>query len=208
MYSFIHFANNLSAWVGKAFAWLIILMTFGISYEVFVRYVLNAPTPWALDVAFIMYGSLLMMGGAYTLSKNAHVRGDFLYRNWAPRTQASVDLVLYFVFFFPASFTLMLSGLKYASRSWRFTEVSVNSPAGIPVYQFKAVLVATGILLVIQGIAQVLRCIDCIRNGEWLETETDDVEETEIALAREAEERLIHQYESDETVTPEGKRKS
>ena len=108
MYSFIHFANNLSAWVGKAFAWLIILMTFGISYEVFVRYVLNAPTPWALDVAFIMYGSLLMMGGAYTLSKNAHVRGDFLYRNWAPRTQASVDLVLYFVFFFPASFTLML----------------------------------------------------------------------------------------------------
>ena len=102
----------------------------------------------------------------------------------------------------------MLSGLKYASRSWRFTEVSVNSPAGIPVYQFKAVLVATGILLVIQGIAQVLRCIDCIRNGEWLETETDDVEETEIALAREAEERLIHQYESEETVTPEGKGKS
>ena len=109
MYAFIHFADNLSAWFGKAFGWLIMLMTFGVSYEVFVRYVLNAPTPWALDVSFIMYGTLFMMGGAYTLGKNGHVRGDFLYRNWKPSTQARVDLILYFVFFFPGVLALSLS---------------------------------------------------------------------------------------------------
>ncbi len=104
MYAFIHFADNLSAWFGKAFGWLIMLMTFGVSYEVFVRDVLNEPTPWALDVSFIMYGTLFMMGGAYTLGKNGHVRGDFLYRNWKPSTQARVDLILYFHLFLPWSF--------------------------------------------------------------------------------------------------------
>jgi TRAP-type mannitol/chloroaromatic compound transport system permease small subunit len=185
MYAFIRFADNLSAWVGKAFAWLIILMTFGVSYEVFVRYVLGAPTPWALDVSFIMYGSLFMMGGAYTLAKNGHVRGDFIYRNWQPRTQARIDLILYFIFFFPGVLTLVLSGWKYSARAFKYGEVSVNSPAGIPIYQFKAVMVATGILLTIQGVAQVLRCLHCIRHGSWYEMQDgDDVEETEVLLMK------------------------
>ncbi len=134
MIAFIRFADALSAAFGKAFAWLIILMTFGTSYEVFVRYVLGSPTPWALDVSFIMYGTLFMMGGAYTLSRSGHVRGDFLYRMWKPRTQAMVDLVLYVFFFFPGVTALILAGWNYAARSWRYGEVSFNSPAGIPIY--------------------------------------------------------------------------
>ncbi len=186
MLSFIRFADNLSAWVGKSFAWLIIVMAFGVGYEVFVRYVLNSPTSWALDVSFIMYGTLFMMGGAYTLSKNGHVRGDFIYRTWKPTTQAKVDLTLYILFFFPGVLALILSGWKYASRSWGYGEVSVNSPAGIPIYQFKMVMVAAGILLLIQGVAQVMRCIYCIKNGDWLNAE-DDIEETEVILMRAAE---------------------
>jgi TRAP-type mannitol/chloroaromatic compound transport system permease small subunit len=164
MYKFINFADNLSAWFGKAFAWLIMFMTF---------------------VSFIMYGTLFMVGGAYTLGKNGHVRGDFLYRNWKPSTQARVDFILYFLFFFPGVLALAVTGFKYAARSVRYGEVSINSPAGIPIFQFKAIIVLAGVLLVIQGIAQVLRCVHCMRHGSWYETkETDEVEETEVILKR------------------------
>lgn len=181
MASFIRFADSLSAAFGKAFGWLIILMTLGMSYEVFVRYALNSPTTWSLDVSFIMYGTLFMMGGAYTLSRGGHVRGDFLYRLWAPRTQATVDLVLYLLFFFPGVLALVFAGWSYASRSWGYGEVSVNSPVGVPIYQFKTVIVAAGILLTIQGIAQVCRCLLCIREGVW-RLPAEDVEETEQLL--------------------------
>ncbi|MFN3663811.1 TRAP transporter small permease subunit [Yoonia sp.] len=185
MISYIKFADALSGWFGKMFAWLIILMTAGTCYEVFMRYVMNRPTPWALDVSFIMYGTLFMMGGAYTLSVGGHVRGDFLYRLWKPRTQAWLDLVLYIIFFFPGVTALIFAGYKYAAASWRYGEVSVNSPAGIPIYQFKAVIVAAGILLFIQGIAQVMRCIIAIRNNEWVDAD-DDVMETEELLIKQA----------------------
>ena len=179
--AFIRFADRLSAWFGHAFAWLILLMTFGTSYEVFVRYVLNAPTPWAFDVSFIMYGTLFMMGGAYTLSQGGHVRGDFVYRLWKPRTQAMVDLVLYLIFFFPGVLALIFIGWKYSGRSWSYGEVSINSPAGIPIFQFKSAMVAAGLLLFVQGIAQILRCVLCIRTGAWLRP-IEDVQETEDAL--------------------------
>lgn len=181
MIAFIRFADRLSAWFGHAFAWLILLMTFGTSYEVFVRYVLNAPTPWAFDVSFIMYGTLFMMGGAYTLSQGGHVRGDFVYRLWKPRTQAMVDLVLYLIFFFPGVLALIFIGWKYSGRSWSYGEVSINSPAGIPIFQFKSAMVAAGLLLFVQGIAQILRCVLCIRTGAWLRP-IEDVQETEDAL--------------------------
>jgi TRAP-type mannitol/chloroaromatic compound transport system permease small subunit len=188
MLAYIRFADRLSAAFGKAFAWLIILMTLGTSYEVAARYLFNSPTPWSLDVSFIMYGTLFMMGGAYTLSQGGHVRGDFVYRLWRPRTQAAVDLVLYIFFFFPGILALVFTGWKYAARSWSYTEVSINSPAGIPIYQFKSVMVAAGILLTIQGLAQVFRCIMCIRTGRWFVAEAD-VEETETALAKQAAQR-------------------
>lgn len=202
MIQYIRFADSVSAWFGKAFAWLIMLMAFGVGYEVFMRYVLNSPTSWALDVSYIMYGSLFMMGGAYTLSRDGHVRGDFLYRLWRPQTQAKVELVLYFIFFFPGVTALVIAGWKYAARSWRYLEVSVNSPAGIPIFQFKTVLVAAGILLFLQGIAQVFRCIHCIRTGEWLQA-LEDIEETEVALARGAtSDALRHGSEAVDIVTP------
>jgi TRAP-type mannitol/chloroaromatic compound transport system permease small subunit len=187
MTRYIRFADAVSAWFGKAFAWLIVLMTIGTSYEVFVRYVMGRPTPWALDVSFIMYGTMFMMAGAYTLSRGQHVRGDFLYRTWQPRTQAKVDLALYFLFFFPGILALVFTGWKYASRSWGYGEVSVNSPAGIPIFQFKTVLVAAGVLLFLQGIAQVFRCIIAIRTNRWLPPE-EDVMETEDILLKKAHE--------------------
>ncbi|MCL3883923.1 TRAP transporter small permease subunit [Marivita sp. GX14005] len=187
MLSYIRFADALSAWFGKAFAWLIIFMAVGTGYEVVVRYLFNSPTVWALDVSFIMYGTLFMMGGAYTLSRGGHVRGDFLYRLWSTRWQARVDLVLYFLFFFPGVLALILAGWKYADRSWAYGEVSVNSPAGIPIYQFKTAMVAAGILLFIQGIAEVMRCIHCIRTGVWLKAD-EDVFETEDLLMQKAAE--------------------
>lgn len=182
MIRYIAFADSLSAWFGKAFAWLIILMTFGVSYEVVVRYIFNAPTPWAFDLSFIMYGSLFMMAGAYTLSRNGHVRGDFIYRLWKPRTQAIVELVLYVLFFFPGIIALVVTGWKYAARSWSYGEVSINSPAGIPIYQFKTVIAAAGLLLLIQGIAQVFRCILCMREGYWRQSDEDVVELDEQLL--------------------------
>jgi TRAP-type mannitol/chloroaromatic compound transport system permease small subunit len=202
MISCIMFADRLSAWFGKAFAWTILVMTFGVAYEVFVRYVLNAPTTWSLDVSFIMYGSLFMMGGAYTLSRGGHVRGDFVYRLWSPRTQARVELVLYFLFFFPGVLALVFAGWKYAARSWRYLEVSVNSPAGVPVFQLKSVIVAAGLLLLIQGIAQVLRCILCIRTGEWLRA-AEDVEETEVMLMDKASHDILdHGSEAVDVIRP------
>ncbi len=184
MISFIRFADRLSAWFGKTFGWLIMLMTIGVSYEVFVRYVLHSPTSWSLDVSFIMYGTLFMMGGAYTLSRGGHVRGDFLYRLWPVRVQGAVDFVLYLLFFFPGVTALILSGWKYAARSWQYGEVSVNSPAGIPIFQFKTVMVAAGILLFIQGIAQLMRSFIAMRDGIWIAAE-EDVEETEQLLLKE-----------------------
>lgn len=193
----INFIDRVTGWFGKAFAWLILVMTFGVAYEVFVRYVLNRPTTWAFDVTYIMYGALFMMGGAYTLSRDGHVRADFIYRLWSPRTQAKIELVLYFLFFFPGIIALVLAGWKYASRSWRYLEVSTMSPANIPIYQFKTVICVAGGLLVLQGIAQVCRCLVCIRTGEW-PRHVDDVEELEVLLAQEeARLRLLGELDID-----------
>ena len=203
MFWYISFADRLSAWFGKAFAWIIMVMSLGVGYEVFVRYVLNSPTSWAFDVTYIMYGTLFMMGGAYTLSRGGHVRGDFIYRLWQPRTQAMVELVLYFLFFFPGIIALIVAGWKYAERSWRYGEVSVNSPAGVPIYQFKTIVVVAGILMLFQGVAQVFRCIICIRDGYWLQAE-EDVEETEAIVARGARgDALRHGSEAVDVVVPQ-----
>lgn len=183
MNNVIRFIDSVTSWFGRAFAWLILLMAFGMGYEVISRYAFNAPTAWAFDMSYILYGTLFMMGGAYTLSRNAHVRGDFLYRLWKPRTQAAVELVLYIIFFFPGILALVIAGTKYAARSWRYLEVSINSPAGVPIFQFKTMLVVAGILLFLQGIAQVCRCLHCIRSGEWLPHE-EDVEELEDKLVK------------------------
>ncbi len=207
MERYIHFADKVSAWFGKAFAWLILVMTFGVGYEVFVRYVLRDPTSWAFDVSYMMYGTLFMMAGAYTLSRDGHVRGDFVYRLWKPKVQAMVELVLYFIFFFPGVIALIVAGTKYASRSWSYTEVSVMSPANVPIFQFKTVIILAGVLLLIQGVAQVFRCIICIRTGAWPQYTEEDVEEMEDVLLREHEKVVLrHGSESIDVVHPQERR--
>jgi TRAP-type mannitol/chloroaromatic compound transport system permease small subunit len=203
MVGYIRFADDLSAWVGKAFAWLILVMTFGVCYEVVMRYFFRAPTAWAFDISYMMYGTLFMMAGAYTLSRDGHVRGDFIYRLWQPRTQATIELVLYIIFFFPGILALIFAGWRYAERAWRFGEVSVFSPAGIPVYQFKTIIVAAGVLLFIQGIAQVFRCIIAIRTNEWLKA-VEDVEELEkLGMEGRIDEVLRHATEARDYRTPD-----
>jgi TRAP-type mannitol/chloroaromatic compound transport system permease small subunit len=201
MEQYIRFADKLSAWFGKVFAWCVMVMALGVGYEVFVRYVLNAPTVWAFDLTYMMYGTMFMIAGAYTLSRDGHVRGDFVYRLWKPATQAKVELVLYFFFFFPGVLALIFAGWKYAGRSWRYLEVSTMSPANIPIYQFKSVIIAAGILLKIQGIAQVFRCILTIQRGAWPERESD-VEELETVLQKEGAGALKHGSEAIDIVTP------
>jgi TRAP-type mannitol/chloroaromatic compound transport system permease small subunit len=184
MTRFLFFIDSLSTWVGRAFAWLILVLTFGVSYEVFVRYVLGAPTTWAFDVSYITYGAMFLMAGAYTLSRNGHVRGDVMYRFWRPRMQATVDLALYLVFFLPAVAAWIYSGWGYAAMSIRFREVSIFSPAGVPVFPLKALIPVTGVLLLLQGVAEMIRCGLCIRSGQWPQR-LHDVEETESVVLRE-----------------------
>jgi TRAP-type mannitol/chloroaromatic compound transport system permease small subunit len=184
MRKFLFWIDSLSMWVGKAFAWLILVLTLGVSYEVFVRYVLRAPTTWAFDFSYITYGAMFLMAGAYTLSRNGHVRADVVYRLWQPRTQASMDLVLYIIFFLPAVAAFIYSGWNYAQMSIRFREVSIFSPAGIPVFPLKTLVPITGVLLLLQGIAEIIRCVICIRVGHWPQR-LQDVEETESLILQE-----------------------
>jgi TRAP-type mannitol/chloroaromatic compound transport system permease small subunit len=181
MTRFLFFVDSLSAWVGKSFAWLILVLTFGVSYEVFVRYVLRAPTTWAFDISYITYGAMFLMAGAYTLSRNGHVRGDVLYRLWRPRVQATMDLVLYLIFFLPAVAAFIYAGWEYAKMSVQFREVSIFSPAGVPVFPLKALIPVTGFFLLLQGIAEIIRCVLCIRAGAW-PRRLHDVEETESVI--------------------------
>lgn len=192
MAQFVTIVDKLSAWFGKAFAWCIMIMIIGVSYDVFVTKVFNSATNWAYEIAYMMYGTLFMMGGAYTLSRDAHVRADFVYRLWKPRTQAIVELILYPLFFFPAITALIFYGWFQAQRSWRISEIAISSPTGIPIYQYRTVIVAAGILLFMQGLAQMCRAILCLKTGEWLRAR-DDVEETEkLLIDQRAREALLH----------------
>jgi len=192
------FIDHLSQWVGKAFAWSMLILTFATSYEVFVRYALRNPTSWAFDLSYIMYGAMFMMAGAYALSQKAHVRGDFLYRLFPPRVQAGIDLALYFLFFFPGMLALVYAGYVYAAESWAYRpygingplgEVSINSPVGVPVSPLKTILPVAAFLLVLQGIAETIRCVQCLRTGAWPQR-LKDVEELETQMIREHQEKL------------------
>jgi TRAP-type mannitol/chloroaromatic compound transport system permease small subunit len=196
--TFIHVVDQITSWAGKVFAWCIMIMTFGTAYEVFVRYVLRDPTAWAFDLSYMMYGTLFMMAGAYTLSRGGHVRGDVVYRLWKPKTQATIEFILYFFFFFPGIIALIYAGTDYAMESWSYNngrgEVAISSPAGVPVSQFKTIIPVAGALLFIQGLAQLCRCIICIRTGEW-PPHAEDVEELETVL--------LHEHQDQAAAKPE-----
>ena len=182
--NFLLAIDRFSMAVGHAFAWCILFLTFGTCYEVFMRYVLNNPTSWAFDMSYILYGGLFIMSGAYALSRNAHVRGDILFRLLRPRVQAGIELVLYFIFFYPGVTALIIAGYGYAVDSFGYKEVSVNSPVGVPIWQLKALIPLAGVMLFIQGIAQVIRCILCLRDGFW-PAQLHDVEEMDQVLQAE-----------------------
>ncbi len=212
MNHFVFFIGRLSQWVGKAFAWCILVLCLATTYEVFVRYVLGAPTSWAFDVSYIMYGALFMMAGAYALSRDAHVRGDFVYRLWPPRIQASIEIVLFFLFFFPGILALIYAGSDYAAESVSFMpygptgpwgEISINSPAGVPVFPLKILLPVSAFFLLLQGIAETIRCVQCIKTGAW-PPRLKDVEELEIELTRKRdEERAREQAEKAKLTAPQ-----
>jgi TRAP-type mannitol/chloroaromatic compound transport system permease small subunit len=179
MQKFFLAVDRVSTFAGQAFAWLIVALTGLICWEVFSRYVMNSPNPWAFDVQIMMYGTLFMMAGAYTLSKNGHVRGDILYGFFKPRTQAFFDLLLYLLFFLPGVIALAWAGYSYAADSWAIREHSSITADGPPLYPFKTVIPIAGVLLLLQGIVEILRCIVCLKTGEWPSRE-QDVEEVDV----------------------------
>ena len=188
--AFLRFADRVSSWSGKIFAWLIVILMLVVSVEVFKRYILNAPTAWIFDLDAMLYGTLFMMCGAYTLSQDGHVRGDFLYTNMKPRTQAALDLALYFLFFIPGIVALIYAGYYYAGDSWRIGERSNVTYEGPPVYPFKTVIPIAGVLVMVQGIAEIIRCIICLRTGEWPER-MKDVEEIDVVEEQLAQSEFV-----------------
>jgi len=171
--------DKLSTFVGQAFSWLIVSLTLMISWEVYSRYVMSNPHAWAFDVMIMMYGTLFMMAGAYTLSKNGHVRGDVLYGFFPPRLQAALDLTLYFVFFIPGVVALVWAGYRYAGESWAINEHSSITADGPPIYPFKTVIPVAGAFLLLQGLVEIARCVICLKQGAWPSRE-EDVEEVDV----------------------------
>jgi TRAP-type mannitol/chloroaromatic compound transport system permease small subunit len=182
----LHLVDALSASFGKTYGWAILVLTFTTSYEVFSRYIFGAPTEWAFDASYMLYGLLFMAAGAYALSRNSHVRGDFLYRAWPVRRQAGMDLVLYILFFFPGMLAFIYSGYGFAELSRGMNEHSSASPNGPIVWPFKWLISVVGVLMVIQGVVEVIRCLMAIRTGEW-PARLHDVEELDKIMLEKAE---------------------
>ena len=176
--SIIYSIESLNIWIGRAFGWAILILTLSVSYEVFVRYVLNAPTVWAFDMMVQMYGALFLMAGPYALAQDSHVRADVVYRLIPVRWQARIDLLLYVIFFFPGMLALFWFGWEIAADSWRYQEVSWNSPARIQIYYFKTLIPVAGGLLILQGISECLRCVLALKTDKWL-PRMEDAQETE-----------------------------
>ena len=204
MQKFLLTVDRISTFVGQFFSWLIVALTLLIAWEVFSRYALDRPHAWAFDVMIIMYGTLFMMAGAYTLAKAGHVRGDVLYGFFEPRTQAIIDLILYIVFFIPGVFALTYAGYFYAAESWAIREISNITADGPPIYPFKTMLPLAGAFLLVQGIVEIIRCVICIRQGEWPSRE-QDVQEVDVDKLKE----MVHVSDDDiarldQTVAPAG----
>ena len=179
MQKLLLFVDKVSTWVGQAFSWFIVALTLHITWEVFARYALGSPRAWAFDAMIMMYGTLFMMAGAYTLAKNGHVRGDVIYGFFTPRAQAVLDLTLYIVFFLPGIVALTYAGYFYAAESWAINEHSNITAEGPPIYWFKTVIPFAGAFVLVQGIVEIVRCVICIKQGEWPSREAD-VQEVDV----------------------------
>jgi TRAP-type mannitol/chloroaromatic compound transport system permease small subunit len=192
MQKLLIFVDKVSTWVGQAFSWLIVALTLLISWEVFSRYALDHPHAWAFDVMIMMYGTLFMMAGAYTLAKNGHVRGDVLYGFFPPRLQAGLDLTLYVLFFIPGVVALLWAGYNYAAESWAIHEGSNITAEGPVVYPFKTIIPVAGAFLLVQGIVEIVRCVICLKEGEWPSRE-EDVQEVDVDKLK----KMVHVDDKD-----------
>ena len=160
--------DTLSEWSGRVFAWLIVPLVLGLTYEVIARYGFDAPTIWAYDVGYMLYGSQFMLGAAYTLLRKGHIRTDFFYEKWSPQRQGLIDAALYLFLFFPGIFFFFLAGWDSASHSWMLRETSEASPWRPPLYPFKAVMPVAAALLFIQGISEFIKSVWAAKTGRWL----------------------------------------
>ena len=192
MQKLLLFVDKVSTWVGHVFSFCIVGLTLLVSWEVFSRYMLDTPHAWAFDAMIMFYGTLFMMAGAYTLSRNGHVRGDVLYGFFQPRTQAMIDLTLYIVFFIPGVVALVWAGYYYAAESWRINEHSNITFEGPPYYPFKTVIPVAGALLLVQGIVEMIRCVICLKQGYWPSREAD-VEEVDVEELK----KMVHVKDED-----------
>jgi TRAP-type mannitol/chloroaromatic compound transport system permease small subunit len=187
MQALMLFVDHISTFVGKTFSWIFGLLMLVVCYEVVKRYLLNSPDAWAYDVTSMMYGAGFIMCGAYTLAQNAHVRGDFLYGSMRPRIQASLDLALYILFFIPGITALVFAGWDFAAASWAIHEHSSTSSEGPPMYHFKMLIPIAGSLVLLQGLAEIARCVVCLRTGAWparlKDAEEIDVVEQQLAAS-------------------------
>jgi len=191
MQKLLLFVDKMSTWVGHAFSWLIVGLTLLIAWEVFSRYALDNPHAWAFDVMIMLYGTLFMMAGAYTLAQNGHVRGDVLYGFFPPRLQAGLDLALYILFFIPGVIALAWAGYTYAAESWAINEHSNITAEGPPIYPFKTIIPIAGAFLLLQGIVEIVRCITCLKQGDWPSRE-EDIEEVDVDKLKE----MVHVTDS------------
>lgn len=210
---FLFWVDSVSTWCGKAFAWLIMALMLVVCIEVIKRYFLNMPSSWIFDVTIMMYGVLFMMCGAYTLAQDGHVRGDFLYGSMPPRLQAGLDLALYILFFLPGIAALIYAGWDYAHASWLIQEHSSDTASGPPIYHFKTFIPIAGALVMLQGLAEIARCVVCLKTGEWparlKDAEEIDVVEQQLAgsthVDNESRELAIkHVHEIDEAARQRG----
>lgn len=183
---FVFFIDHISTWVGKTFSWAILILTLVVSLEVLMRYVFRAPTAWAYDTSYMLYGTLFMMSGAYALAHNAHVRADVLSRYFAPRFQAGLEMVLYLLFFYPGILALIWFGWDFFHASFRQNEHSSFTPGGPPIWPYKFVIPVCAMFLAVQGIAELGRCFICLRQGKW-PSRLGDVEEIAVPVNKEAE---------------------
>jgi TRAP-type mannitol/chloroaromatic compound transport system permease small subunit len=171
--------DRISTWVGQAFSWLILALSLLMTYEIFSRRFFESPHAWVFDAQLQLYGIAFMMAGAYTLSKSGHVRGDVLYGFFSPRVQAAIDLTLYVAFFIPGVLALTFAGTFYAADAWKIREMSSVMVDGPPIYTFKSFIPLAGALMIVQGAAEIARCVMCLRAGEW-PSRVQDVQEVDV----------------------------
>jgi TRAP-type mannitol/chloroaromatic compound transport system permease small subunit len=201
MQSILLTIDRVNTWIGQLFGWFVLALTLFVTYEVFSRYALGAPHAWSFDAMNMMYGALFMMAGAYTLSKNGHVRGDVLYGFFPPRLQAGLDLLLYIIFFIPGVLALCWAGWGYAAESWSILEHSTITADGPPIYPFKAIIPFAGVTLLLQGFVEMVYCVQCLKHGSWPKRDKD-VEEVDVEKLKE----MVHVTEDiDDIASPQHK---